>query len=50
MTDRTDALQIDKAELLHMLKTKTTIIVELGPVIQYIGDHRAAQYYSHGLN
>ena len=32
--DGTDALRIDKAELLHMLKTKTTVPVELGPVIQ----------------
>jgi len=48
--DGTDALRIDKAELLHMLKTKTTIAVELGPVIQNIGDHRAAHYYPHGLN
>jgi hypothetical protein len=39
--DGTDALRIDKAKLLHMLKTKTTITVELGPVIQNIGDHRA---------
>jgi C-terminal processing protease CtpA/Prc len=39
--DGTDALRIDKAKLMHMLKTKTTITVELGPVIQNIGDHRA---------
>ena len=31
MIDGTDALRIDKAELLHMLKTKTTATVELGP-------------------
>jgi S1-C subfamily serine protease len=48
--DGTDALRIDKAELLHVLKTKTTITVELGPVIQNIGDHRAARYYPQGLN
>ena len=34
-----DALRIDKAELLLTLKTKNTITVELGPVIQNIGDH-----------
>jgi len=48
--DGTDALRIDKAELLHMLKTKTTIAVELGPVVQNIGDHRAAHYYPQGMN
>ena len=48
--DGTDAPRIDKAELLHMLKTKTTIAVELGPVIQNIGDHRAAHYYPQGMN
>ena len=49
MIDGTDALRIDKAELLHMLKTKTTITVELGPVTQNTGDHRAAHYYPQGL-
>ena len=48
--DGTDALQIDTAELLHLLKRKTTIAVELGPVIQNIGDHRAAHYYPQGMN
>ena len=48
--DRTDALRIDKAKLLHMLKTKSTIAVELGPVIQNIGDHRVAHYYPQGMN
>ena len=33
-----------------MLKTKTRIAVELGPVIQKIGDHRAAHYYPKGTN
>ena len=50
MTDGTNALQIDTAELLHLLKRKTTIAVELGPVIQNIGDHRAAHYYPQGMN
>ena len=35
--DGTDGLRIDKAKLLHMFKTKTTITVELGPMIQNIG-------------
>ena len=48
--DGTDALRIDKAELLHMLKSKTTMVVELGPVIQNIGDHRVAHYYPQGMN
>ena len=50
MTDGTNALQINTAELLHMLKTKTTIAAELGPAIQNIGDHRAAHYYPQGTN
>ena len=53
--DGADPLRIDKAELPHiMLKTKTTIAVELAPVIQNPGDdHRAAHYYpetTQGLN
>ena len=50
MTDGTNALQIDTAELLHLLKRKTTIAVELGPVIQNGVVHRAAHYYPQGPN
>jgi len=48
--DGTDALRFDKAKLRRTLKTKTTIAVELGPVIQKIGDHRASHYYPKGMN
>ena len=47
--DGTDALRFDKAKLRHMLKTKTTIAVELGPVIENVGDH-LAHYYPQGPN
>jgi len=36
--DGVDARRLDKAGILHTMKTKTTITVELGPVIQNNGD------------
>ena len=43
--DGVDALQIYEAELLHALKTKTTIAVELGPVIQTVGSDRRTMHW-----
>ena len=58
--DGMDALRIAKAELLQIMKTKTTITVELGPVLQSIQDSTstagaagggtATHYYPQGSN
>ena len=58
--DGVDALRIAKAELLQIMKTKTTITVELGPVLQSArhsistagaaGGGAATHYYPQGSN